>query len=169
MDTDIATHLKACHRCQIRGTDDHLLPALLSSLPQPRELNQRVHADLFGPLKMSDSGKKFILCMTDALTKYVELVPLPNKEADTVANAIFDKWYCRFGAPLDIVRDQGKEFCAKLSNELFKRLPHLTTLPHHPQCNSQAEVANKIIAKYLASFCDNSTLDWVLYPAPLMF
>ncbi len=48
--------------------------------------------------------------MTDALTKYVELVPLPNKEANTVANAIFNKWYCRFGAPLDIVTDQGKEF-----------------------------------------------------------
>ena len=109
--------------------------------------------------------------MTDALTKYVELAPLPNKEANTVANAIFDKWYCRFGAPLDIVTDQGKEFCARLSDELFKRLGtnHLTTSPHHPQCNSQAEVANKTIAKYLASFCDDSTLDWELYLAPLMF
>jgi hypothetical protein len=96
-------------------------------------------------------------------------VPLPNKEADTVANAIFDKWYCHFGAPLDI--DQGKEFCAKPSNELFKRLGtnHLTTSPHHPQCNSQAKVANKTIAKYLASFCDNSTLNRKLYLAPLMF
>jgi hypothetical protein len=71
MDADIAAHLKACHRCQIRRTDDHPPPALLSSLPQPTEPNHRVHADLFGPLKTSDSGKKFILCMTDALTKYV--------------------------------------------------------------------------------------------------
>jgi hypothetical protein len=118
-----------------------------------------------------DSGKKFILCMTDALTKYVELVPLQNKEATTVAEAIFDKWICRFGAPLDLITDQGKEFCAKVSNNLLKKLGtnHLTTLPHHPQCNSQAEVANKTIAKYLASFCDNSTLDWELYLAPLMF
>jgi hypothetical protein len=171
MDADIAFHLKACHRCQIRLTDDRPPPALLSSLPQPTEPNHPIHADLLGPLKTSDSGKKFILCMTDALTKYVELVPLPNKEADTVANAIFDKWYCRFGAPLDIITDQGKEFCAKLSNELFKRLGtnHLTITPHHPQCNSQAEVANKTIAKYLASFSDDSTLNWELYLAPLMF
>ena len=171
MDADIAAHLKTCHRCQLRRKDDRPPPNLLSTLPQPTEPNQRVHADLFGPLKTTDSGKKFILCMTDALTKYVELVPLPNKEADTVANAIFDRWYCRFGAPLDIITDQGKEFCAKLSNELFKRLGtnHFTTSPHHPQCNSQAEVANKTIAKYLASFCDDSTLDWELYLAPLMF
>jgi hypothetical protein len=171
MEADIAAHLKACLRCQIRRTDDRPPPALLSSLPQPTEPNHRIHADLFGPLKTTYSGKKFILCMTDALTKYVKLVPLPNKEPDTVANAIFDKWYCRFGSPLDIVTDQGKEFCTKLSNELFKRLGtnHLTTSPHHPQCNSQAEVANKTISKYLASFCDDSTLDWELYLAPLMF
>ncbi len=90
--------------------------------------------------------------MTYALTKYVELVPLHNKEATTVAAAIFDKWFCHFGASLDLVTDQGKEFCAKLSHNLFKKLgiTHLTTSPHHPQCNSQAEVTNKTIAKY---FC----------------
>jgi hypothetical protein len=96
MDADIAAHLQACHKCQLRRTDNRPPPALLSSLPQPTEPNQRIHADLFGPLKTTDSGKKFILCMTDALTKYVELVPLPNKEANTVANAIFDRWYCHF-------------------------------------------------------------------------
>jgi hypothetical protein len=30
-------------------------------------------------------------------------------------------------------------------------------------------VANKTIEKYLASFCDDSTLDWELYLTPLMF
>jgi len=171
MDADIASHLKSCHKCQLRRRDDRPPPTLLSPLPLPTEPGQRVHADLFGPLKTSDKGKKFILCVTDAFTKYVELVALPNKEAQTVAEAIFDKWICRFGAPLDLVTDQGTEFCAKLSNELFSRLgtAHLTTSSHHPQCNSQAEVANKTIAKYLASFCDDSTLDWELYLAPLMF
>jgi hypothetical protein len=98
-------------------------------------------------------------------------VPLPNKEANTIANAIFSKWFCHFGMPLDLITDQGKEFCMKLSNNLFKRLGtnHLTTLPHHPQCNSQAEMANKMITKYFASVCNDSTLDWELYLAPLMF
>jgi hypothetical protein len=170
MDADITTYLKSCHCCQIRHKDDRPPPTLLSTLPQPTEPNQRVHADLFGPLKTTDSGKKFILCITDAFTKYVELVPLPNKEANTVADAIFSKWFCHFGMPLDHITDQGKEFCAKLSDDLFIRLGtnHLTTSSHCPQCNSQGEVANKTIAKYLASFCDDSTLDWELYVAPLM-
>jgi hypothetical protein len=91
MDADIAAHLKACHRCQLCRKDDRPPPTLLSTLPQPTEPNQHVHADLFGPLKTTDSGKKFILCMTGALTKYVELVPLPNKEANTVTDDIFSK------------------------------------------------------------------------------
>jgi hypothetical protein len=125
---------------------------LLSPLPLLTEPGQQVHVDLFGPLKTSDKGKKFLLCITDAFTKYVKLVTLPNKEAATVAEAIFDKWICRFGTPIDLVTDQGMEFCAKFSKELFTRLgtAHLTMSSHHPQCNSQAEVANKTIAKYLS-------------------
>jgi hypothetical protein len=171
MDADVAAHLKSCHRCQMRRRNDRPPPMLLSPLPLPTKPGQRVHADLFEPLKTSDKGKKFILCITDAFTKYVKLVALPNKEAVTVAEAIFDKWICRFGTPLNLVTDQGTEFCAKLSQELFTRLgtSHLTTSSHHPQCNSQAEVANKTMAKYLASFCDESTLDWEMYLAPLMF
>jgi hypothetical protein len=90
MDADIATHLKSCHRCQMSRRDDRPLPTLLSPLPLPTEPGQQVHADLFGPLKTLDRGKKFILCITDAFTKYVELVALLNKEASTVAEAIFD-------------------------------------------------------------------------------
>ena len=42
--------------------------------------------DLFGPLKTRlVSGNKLILVITDAFTKYTELVPLHNKEASTVA------------------------------------------------------------------------------------
>jgi hypothetical protein len=171
MDQDINQFIKNCHKCQIRRPQSNHSPALLTPLPQGTEPNQRVHADLFGPLRASDNRKKYILCMTDAFTKYVELVALENKEASTVTTAMFEKWFCRYGIPSELVTDGGKEFCAKISEELFKKLGalHTTTTPHHPQCNSQAEVANKTIAKYLASFVDDSTLNWEDYLAPLMF
>jgi hypothetical protein len=170
MDKDIQDHLHSCHKCQIRKTNDTPSPTLLTPLPQPTEPNQRVHADLFGPLKISGNNKKYILCITDAFTKYVELAALDNKEAPTVGNAIFERWICRYGIPLDIITDQGKEFCNQLSDDLYKRLEmsHLHTSPHHPACNSQAEVANKTIAKYLSSVVSDNTLDWELYLAPLM-
>jgi Integrase core domain len=148
-----------------------VVPELLSPLPQCTEPNQRIHADLFGPLKTTDRDKKFILCVTDAFTKYVELVVLPNKEALTVATGILNCWICRFGLPLEIVTDQGKEFTNKMAEHLFAALHiwHSTTSAYHLQCNSQAEVCNKTIAKYLAAFVDNSTLDWELYVPAMMF
>ena len=59
------------------------------------------------------------MCITDAFTKYVELVALPSKESAEVAQGLFDRWICRFGAPLEIFTDQGKEFCGELTNDLF--------------------------------------------------
>ena len=65
----------------------------------------------------------------------------------------------------------GKEFCNKLSEELFQKLDiqHTKTSPAHPQCNAQVEVFNKTVAKYLSSFVDQSTLDWEQYIPMLMF
>ena len=170
MDADISKHISGCQKCQKRK-DDRPQPTLLSPLPQCTAQNQRVHIDLFGPLKTSGKGKKMVLCMTDAFTKYVELVALTDKEAETTGEAIFNKWICRYGTPLEIVSDNGKEFRNKLAAELYKRLDieHTTTAAYHPQCNAQAEVCNKTIAKYLNSFVDETTLDWEQYLAPMAF
>ena len=170
MDRDISEHIKGCHRCQVRRTDHRPPPQLLAPLPQCTEPNQRIHADLFGPLKTTDSAKKYILAMTDACTKYVELVALPDKEALTVTSAIFARWICRYGLPLELITDQGREFANKMSDELYTlmEMKHQTTSARHPQCNSQVERFNQTIAKYLNSFVDSTTLDWELYLAPLM-
>jgi len=68
--------------------------------------------------------------MTDAFTKYVELVALPDKEALTVTSAIFNRWICRYGVPLEVVTDQGKEFCNKMSDEMYK----LINSKHQTNC-----------------------------------
>ena len=73
--------------------------------------NHRVHIDLFGPLATSGNGKQYIMVMTDAFTKYVELVALPNKTAEVVAKAIYETWISRYSTPKVIVTDGGKRVC----------------------------------------------------------
>ena len=157
-------------QCQIRKKST-AKSVPLHPLPIPQQPNQRVHVDLFGPLKVSAQSNKFILVITDAFTKYAEVVPIPDKQAETVANEIFTHWICRFGSPVQIHSDGGKEFCNKLLNELFNLLDikHTKTSPAHPQCNAQVEVFNKTLAKYLASFVDQTTLDWEQYIPAMMF
>jgi len=58
MDSDISRHC-----CQARRKDIKSPPNLLTPLPQCTAMNQRCHMNLFGPLKTSAQGKKFVLCM----------------------------------------------------------------------------------------------------------
>ena len=57
--------------------------------------------------------------MTDAFTKYAEIVAIPNKEVITVVDAVFTKWMCRYSYSAIIHTDMGKEFINKISTELF--------------------------------------------------
>ena len=107
------------------------------------------------------------LCVvTDAFTKYAVLAAIPDKEANTVAKAFFEKYICSFSVPTTVISDQGKEFCNQIFKELSSLLQfkHKTTSAYHPQCNAQVEVANK--TKYLASFVDEHTLNWEDYIFP---
>ena len=93
------------------------------------------------------------------------------KHVETVAMEIFIHWICRFRSPIQIHLDNGIEFVNKLNKELFKLLEikHSTTTLGHLQCNAQAEVFNKRMAKYLSSFVDKSILDWEQYLPALQF
>jgi hypothetical protein len=82
-----------------------------------------------------DSHKKFVLCITDAFTKYAVVTAIASKDAETIANAIYRDWFAKFRILAQIHTDGGKEFINKLSAELFQLLNirHTKTSPAHPQ------------------------------------
>ncbi len=69
MKKDIQAHIDSCLQCQIRKKST-AKPTPLQPLPTTDQPNQRIHIDLFGPLKTSAQGNKMVLVMTDAFTKY---------------------------------------------------------------------------------------------------
>jgi hypothetical protein len=86
-------HVQTCLTCQQQKRLP-TKPTLLSPLPIPECQNWRFHADLFGPMLTADSNKKFVLCITDAFTKYAVVTLIQNKNAETVADVIFKLWFC---------------------------------------------------------------------------
>ena len=54
-------------------------------------------------------GNKYVLVMIEHFIKWVELVPLPNKSADLTAATFLESVLSRFGAPAEVVTDQGSE------------------------------------------------------------
>ena len=123
------------------------------------ELNQRVHVDLYGPLK-SSGNNKHVLCMTVAFSKIAVVVPIPDKEASTVAQMI--RWIYRFAPPTQIHSDGSKELVNKLSAELFAilNIQHTKTTPAHRHCNAQVENFNRRFKDDLSLYLHDHTLDW---------
>jgi hypothetical protein len=158
---DIKMHVQTCLTCQ-QQKQSPTKPTPSSPLPIPDCPNWWTHADLFGPMLTADSNKKFVLCIMDAFTKYAVVTSIQNKKAEIVTDAIFKEWFCKFGIPAQIHTDGGKEFVNKLSAEMIELLnvAHTKTSPAHPQCYSQGKVFDKTVKKYLASFMDETALNW---------
>jgi hypothetical protein len=77
----------------------------------------RTHVDLTGPHSPSLQGSVYIMTAIDAFTRYMVAVPIKNKTALTVANALLDCVCLPFGCVRSIVTDQGTKFC----NEILER------------------------------------------------
>ena len=163
---DIREFLESCDTCN-KLKPKHLQTPV-QSLPQPETILDTVHCDLFGPLT-TINGKSFVLICKDSFSKMAIFVALPNKESSTVASALFNRWICIFGSCRFLISDQGKEWCSKVSEELYQmwKIKHKTTSPYHPSCNSSVEILNKFLARYLASMIETSVIDWPLLLGPL--
>ena len=98
-----------CNRCQRNAPQLKTAAMELHPVKVLTKVWYLVGMDLIGPFQSTADGNKYILTMTDYFSKYVEVVPIPDKSAVSVAHAIY-KVYCRQGAPASVICDQGKEF-----------------------------------------------------------
>jgi len=130
--------LGACEQCSRVKTAFGAEDPTLHSLPI-RALLYRWSADLTKKT-LSRDGNRYILVCIEHLARYCELIPIPDKEAQTVANAFRLHILGRFGGCAEVVTDQGSEFkgaFAKLLDEAM--IDHRPTSANHPQANGLAE------------------------------
>jgi hypothetical protein len=78
--------------------------------------------DLVGLGEAESEGDKYVLVVTDHMTRFEVLVPLVNKEAVTVAKALYEEIFCKFGIPAQILSDQGSEFVSRVMDQLVEWL-----------------------------------------------
>ena len=174
MERDIQAHIAGCAPCQATSTKGQQPHAPLQPIKVPNGPNERVHIDLFGPVKGPQGEKEFVLVMTDAFSKLVALQAIPTKEPSVVATAFLNSWVYKYGSPKTIVSDQGQEFVAQFAKAIWTALDieHRVTTPYHPQTNAQAEVFNKTLAAYLRACIyerKDKTTSWKDYLPPLAF
>ena len=126
---------------------------------------ERIAIDVMGPLPATDRDNKYILVISDYFTKWAELYPMSNQEAETVANVVVCEFISRFGVPRQLHTDQGRNFESKWFQEMCRimEIDKTRTTPLRPQSDGIVERFNRALEAMLSKFVDGDQKNWDLY------
>jgi len=122
---------------------------------------ERWACDLAGPFPRSTKGHVYILTAICTFTKFIILVPLKDKTAVSVATAIFEKVFLKFGAG-EILTDNGGEFRCELLSELCRLMgvARSYTSGYQPSTNGLCERSHQTINAMMAKSISEDQKDW---------
>ena len=96
---------KVVDQCKVCQKFRKSMPRPLTTLPKCNDFNQIITLDL----KLWKTV--YILWMVCSFTRFIKGVVIPNKEAETVVDAVIKNWNCNFGIPsTGYWCDNGTEF-----------------------------------------------------------
>ena len=106
-----------------------------------------IAVDLMGPYLPTTQGNEYILSCMDLLTHFLFLVPIPDKQAETVVTAYTNNVFAEAGGSETILSDQGREFQAEIFNKVTSELgiQQVFTSPYTPTSNSVLERAHRFV------------------------
>ncbi|GFV98794.1 retrovirus-related Pol polyprotein from transposon 412 [Trichonephila clavipes] len=157
----IFEYVSTCDRCQ-KFNYKNALPAgrlipIVSNYP-----DKIVTLDLLGPHPASRPERyRFLLVITDHFTKWSELIPLRKASAQAIANALFENYISRYGAPISLISDNGPEFISEVFEHLSHRLDikHIKTVTYRPQSNL-TETVNRTLVQMITCFVEENHHNW---------
>lgn len=166
MDVAVCEHVDKCINCKLRKAHQRRPRVPIMHYDSVSHVMDRVHMDLTGPLPTSRDGFKYVLVIKDFLSKYVWLIPLPNKTAEEVARAVLYNLICQAGIPKMLISDRGNEFVNKVMAKLcdLMNITRVSTTPYNPRSDGFVENHNHTLKDQLFNFVDNLKQDdWDTY------
>jgi hypothetical protein len=161
MKTSVQEWIRHCSLCGARKKPSHSARAGLTEYTVGAPMD-RVATDILGPFPTSATGNKYILLCMDYFTKFVEAYPIPEQTAEVTAHKIVYEFFSRYGIPLELHSDQGRNYESKLFKEVMSLLgSHKTrTSPYHAASNGMVERMNKTLLDMIAIFVSDNQSDW---------
>lgn len=158
---DVEDWCRSCEQCVARRgpSGKGKSPLQIFNTGAPFE---RIQMDILGHLPRSSKGNRYLLVVIDCFSKWVEALPLKSIKAKVVAEVFVDQIVFRFGIPLEVHTDQGKNFESELFREVLSLLGirKTRTTALHPQSDGQVERHHRTVLDYLAKFISLNQKDW---------
>ena len=112
-----------------------------------------------------------MLVITYYFTKWVEAYALPDETAETVAEALVNDFVSRYGTPVSIHSDQGRNFESTLFQEVCRLLGirKTRTTAYHPEGNGMVERFKRTMGAMIRSLIGEEHDNWnKILPLTLM-
>ncbi|CAF2396358.1 unnamed protein product [Rotaria sp. Silwood2] len=141
----VVLFISGCYECKIKKSKPKNSSKLVVQPVISNDFNARGQVDLIDMQSCPDGPFKFILNYQDHFTKFCILRSLKTKTAAEVAYHLLDI-FTTFGAPAILQSDNGREFVAKVINELAEMWTGLRIVhgrPRHPQSQGSVERSNQ--------------------------
>ena len=155
MDKSIKEFCTSCTACQQAKVYKHTKSPIQTLEISPARFHT-VHIDILGPLPPAKSPNssyirpyRYSLTCIDRTTRWIEAQPISEITASSVAEAFINTWVTRWGVPLHVITDRGRQLESKLFSEVAKIIGfyRLRTTAYHPQCNGLIERMHRTVAE----------------------
>jgi len=160
MSEDVRHWLRACVVCQ-RVKSYHRRGRYPLAQEQSGAPLERCAMDVSGPWPTTTRGNTYLLVLQDYYSKWLEVWPIPNHKAPTVASKLVE-FMSRYGCIHKLHSDQGPEFESHLMTALCKAwdIRKTRTTPYSPWSDGMVERANRTIKQILTCYVAENAEDW---------
>lgn len=164
MAKDVSNYVKDCPSCSVNKPRPYTREELKLT-DTPDEPFEELMVDTVGPLEISEAGNRYLLTAVCNFSKFLISVPIPNKEAKTVATAIVDNVVLAHGPPKSIVTDLGTEFKNQVLSEIFSLLNvnHNFSTAYHHETLGTVERNHRTFNEYLRAYLKEDRHLWDHY------
>ena len=170
MITDIRACCARCDACARERVKLRTHQAPLKLFPASAPL-EYVAVDILGPLPRANSGHRFILVMTDRFSKLTRAIAMRTCTGLTVSKAFLEYWVFAYGAPTQLLTDNGSQFASDLFTFTCSHLGvrNMFTTTYHPQTNGQAERFNRTLLASLRAFVGEHPKTWPTFVGAITY
>ena len=163
MTVDLRSYLRKCIQCARRKRPARKRRAKLRQYRVGSPLD-RVAVDILGPLPETTKGNLYVMVIGDYFTKWVEIHPIPDQTAETVAQKLTEEFICRFGCPSELHSDQGRNFESRVFAEVLRLLGvrKTRTTPYNPKSDGMIERFNRTLLNMVSMMIEpvKNQRDW---------
>ena len=167
VESDTKDYISRCERCIF--SKEVKVHSPLGTIEATRPLE--IVAMDFTILEKATDGRENVILITDTFSKWTVAVPTRDQKAETVARILVREWFSKFGAPMRLHSDKGRDFESKVIEQLCKMygVKKSRTTSYNPKGNGQTERFNRTMHNLLRSLPEQKKRKWPEFLPELVF